>query len=144
MAIRPSPLLLLLILLLLLLLVFADAVALSVADPDPPSSSAPTPAPWTDPISRKLGRHEFVVPSPGIVHSSMSSSSAIDWNGEATVVTRAQSQDSLLLHHHKKVDKSVAGGGVILGGLGTTFLVAVFCYIRATRRHKAETTDAPA
>jgi hypothetical protein len=41
--------------------------------------------------------------------------------------------------HHHSVDKSVAGGGVILGGLATTFLVAVFCYIRATGRHKPET-----
>lgn len=39
-------------------------------------------------------------------------------------------------HHHSTVDRSVAGGGVILGGLATTFLVAVFCYIRATRKHK--------
>ncbi|CAN8270025.1 unnamed protein product [Cochlearia groenlandica] len=39
-------------------------------------------------------------------------------------------------HHHSTVDRSVAGGGVILGGLATVFLVAVFCYIRATRKHK--------
>ncbi|CAA7033613.1 unnamed protein product [Microthlaspi erraticum] len=39
-------------------------------------------------------------------------------------------------HHHLTVERSVAGGGVILGGLATTFLVAVFCYIRATRKHK--------
>lgn len=39
-------------------------------------------------------------------------------------------------HHHRSVDKSVAGGGVILGGLATTFLVVIGCYIRATRRHK--------
>ncbi|KAJ6922441.1 hypothetical protein NC652_016168 [Populus alba x Populus x berolinensis] len=42
---------------------------------------------------------------------------------------------------HHSVDKSVAGGGVILGGLATTFLVAVFCYIRASGRHKADTTS---
>ncbi|CAN1135090.1 hypothetical protein LINPERPRIM_LOCUS15734 [Linum perenne] len=42
-------------------------------------------------------------------------------------------------HHHHSVDKSVAGGGVILGGLATTFLVAIFCYIRATGRDKPET-----
>ncbi|KAL1193856.1 hypothetical protein V5N11_031982 [Cardamine amara subsp. amara] len=39
-------------------------------------------------------------------------------------------------HHHSTVERSVAGGGVILGGLATTFLVAVFCYIRATGKHK--------
>ncbi|XP_010543892.1 PREDICTED: uncharacterized protein LOC104816660 [Tarenaya hassleriana] len=44
-------------------------------------------------------------------------------------------------HHHSTVDRSVAGGGVILGGLATTFLVAVFCYIRATRKHSARNDD---
>ncbi|CAI0471188.1 unnamed protein product [Linum tenue] len=44
--------------------------------------------------------------------------------------------------HHRSVDKSVAGGGVILGGLATMFLLAVFCYIRATGRdHKSETSS---
>ncbi|CAN0926468.1 hypothetical protein LINGRAHAP2_LOCUS35360 [Linum grandiflorum] len=42
-------------------------------------------------------------------------------------------------HHHHSMDKSVAGGGVILGGLATTFLVAIFCYIRATGRDKPDT-----
>lgn len=42
-------------------------------------------------------------------------------------------------HHHKSVlEESVAGGGVILGGLATTFLVAIFCYIRATRRNSSQ------
>lgn len=34
--------------------------------------------------------------------------------------------------HHS--DKSVAGGGVIIGGLVTAVFAAVFCYIRVTRR----------
>lgn len=38
-------------------------------------------------------------------------------------------------HSQHSIDKSITGGGVILGGLATTFLVAVFCYIRATARH---------
>ncbi|KAH7866428.1 hypothetical protein Vadar_020245 [Vaccinium darrowii] len=41
---------------------------------------------------------------------------------------------------HHSIDKSVAGGGVILGGLATTFLVVVFRYIRATRRKNADST----
>ena len=45
-----------------------------------------------------------------------------------------------LLHHHHPFDKSIAGAGVILGGLATTFLVAVFCYVRATARHKPDNT----
>ncbi|KAK1377506.1 Copper ion transmembrane transporter [Heracleum sosnowskyi] len=41
-------------------------------------------------------------------------------------------------HHHESVlEESVAGGGVIVGGLATTFLVAIFCYIRATRRNSS-------
>ncbi|KAF7825612.1 hypothetical protein G2W53_016776 [Senna tora] len=43
-------------------------------------------------------------------------------------------------HHHHSFDRSMAAGGVIVGGLATAFMVAVFCYIRATRRFKAETT----
>ncbi|KAL4340937.1 hypothetical protein GQ457_08G019680 [Hibiscus cannabinus] len=42
---------------------------------------------------------------------------------------------------HHSMDKSVAGGGVILGGLATTFLVAVFCYIKATGRHKRQSDN---
>lgn len=33
-----------------------------------------------------------------------------------------------------KSDKSVAGGGVIIGGLVTAIFAAVFCYIRVTRK----------
>lgn len=36
--------------------------------------------------------------------------------------------------HHHSIDKSICGGGVILGGLATTFFVAIGCYIRVTRR----------
>ncbi|KAJ6745150.1 hypothetical protein OIU79_031324 [Salix purpurea] len=36
--------------------------------------------------------------------------------------------------HHSPSDKSVAGGGVILGGLVTAIFAAVFCYIRVTRK----------
>ncbi|XVF08183.1 hypothetical protein REPUB_Repub06bG0204100 [Reevesia pubescens] len=57
-------------------------------------------------------------------------------NGENVSV---EGQTIHLQNHHHSTDKSVAGGGVILGGLATTFLVAVFCYIRATGRHKSET-----
>ncbi|KAJ3670332.1 hypothetical protein LUZ60_010656 [Juncus effusus] len=39
--------------------------------------------------------------------------------------------------HHKPFDKSFAGGKVILGGVFAAILVAVFCYIRITRRSKS-------
>lgn len=35
---------------------------------------------------------------------------------------------------HRSTDKSVAGGGVIIGGLVTAFFASVFCYIRVTRK----------
>ncbi|KAH9792952.1 hypothetical protein KPL71_004359 [Citrus sinensis] len=42
-------------------------------------------------------------------------------------------------HHQHHSDKSVAGGGVIIGGLVTAIFAAVFCYIRVTRkRHGAD------
>ncbi|RZC29359.1 hypothetical protein D0Y65_001080 [Glycine soja] len=49
-------------------------------------------------------------------------------------------QVHLSKQRHHSFDKSRAGAGVILVGLATTFLVSVFCYIRATRRNKLETT----
>ncbi|KAL1555564.1 hypothetical protein AAHA92_11282 [Salvia divinorum] len=36
--------------------------------------------------------------------------------------------------HHHSSDGSVAGGGVIIGGLVTVTFAAVYCYIRVTRR----------
>ncbi|CAI0550387.1 unnamed protein product [Linum tenue] len=38
----------------------------------------------------------------------------------------------------KHIDKSVAGGGVIIGGLLTAVCMAVFCYIRVTRKRDDE------
>lgn len=40
--------------------------------------------------------------------------------------------------HHKAFDKSIAGGEIILGGLATAILAAVFCYIRVTRQRVEE------
>ncbi|KAJ7948217.1 putative Transmembrane protein [Quillaja saponaria] len=37
---------------------------------------------------------------------------------------------------HHSSDKSVAGGGVIIGGLVTAIFAAVFCYIRVTRKRQ--------
>ncbi|CAN7117233.1 hypothetical protein BRARA_C03280 [Brassica rapa] len=75
------------------------------------------------PVARKFGAHDWPreeAEAPEISHS------------EATVRRG---------HHHSTVDRSVAGGGVILGGLATTFLVVVFCYLRATRKHKPNFAD---
>ncbi|WJX43824.1 hypothetical protein P8452_30876 [Trifolium repens] len=42
------------------------------------------------------------------------------------------------LGKHHSADKSVAGGGVIIGGLVTAIFAAVFCYIRVTRKRDTD------
>ncbi|KAK7257502.1 hypothetical protein RIF29_31525 [Crotalaria pallida] len=48
----------------------------------------------------------------------------------------AEAPQSRRLGKHHSTDKSVAGGGVIIGGLVTAIFAAVFCYIRVTRKTK--------
>lgn len=45
-----------------------------------------------------------------------------------------ESNNILKMRHHHNADKSVAGGGVIIGGLVTAIFAAVYCYIRVTRK----------
>ncbi|KAB1224216.1 hypothetical protein CJ030_MR2G013758 [Morella rubra] len=128
-----------------------------------PSSNPSAPSPINtggtlyraeEPAIRKLGKHQpevkesYSAPdlspteAPEKMFSRKDTSSSIEIapiepNDEEKGSNRWQG--ILLRKHHHSIDKSIAGGGVILGGLATTFSVAVFCYIRATGRHKAET-----
>ncbi|KAL5072996.1 hypothetical protein RYX36_011980 [Vicia faba] len=104
-----------------------------------PSSNAPSQSPFSQranevepSIGRKLGKHQYISPSPSPFEGSILSH-------EKTSVLDSQSHFHLVKQHHS-FDKSIAGGGVILGGLATTFLVVVYCYIRATSKHKLDTT----
>ncbi|KAL8036671.1 hypothetical protein ABFX02_12G173500 [Erythranthe guttata] len=83
-------------------------------------------------ISRKLGNN-FITTLKKL--STAEAPQAVEESGPSAAA--AQEEQMLKINHHG-VDKSIAGGGVILGGLATTFLVAVFCYIRATGRKNAE------
>ncbi|KAJ0089402.1 hypothetical protein Patl1_31771 [Pistacia atlantica] len=108
---------------------------------NPPAQS---PSSSQTPSIRKLGKHQSEAgfsPSeaPEAAKESGNSSdkkASNESNKEENL--RVEGQKIHLKNNHHSVDKSVAGGGVILGGLATTFLVAVFCYIRATGRHKAD------
>ncbi|XP_014515531.1 uncharacterized protein LOC106773346 [Vigna radiata var. radiata] len=110
-------------------------------------------------IGRKLGKHQRNEirssdtrnPAPSEapkseknVHSgsegSIPSNERTSIEAENGVLGSHHGQIHLTRQHHHSFDKSIAGAGVILGGLATTFLVSVFCYIRATERNKIETT----
>lgn len=49
----------------------------------------------------------------------------------------AEAPESIEREHHHS-DKSVAGGGVIIGGLVTAIFAVVYCYIRVTRKRDDE------
>ncbi|PON90778.1 hypothetical protein TorRG33x02_134160 [Trema orientale] len=134
-------------------LVQAQAMVQSSSEP---LSNSPAPSPYEakTPMNRKLGNHQpEVTKSSNVPAPGPSKGKAPQKEGKAqpskesglhqTPLGQMVEQNAGIhvqnVHvskHHKSIDKSVAGGGVILGGLATTFLVAVFCYIRATGRHK--------
>lgn len=114
---------------------------ISVQSISSPSSNAPSQSPISSQrtnekessIGRKFGKHQhdpiITAPSPSPLEGSILShqkTSILDSQGHIHLVNH---------HHHHPFDKSMAGGGVILGGLATTFLVAVYCYIKATSKH---------
>ncbi|XP_034694945.1 uncharacterized protein LOC117921222 [Vitis riparia] len=111
------------------------------------------------PVIRKLGRHHSrLVRSAGApafspsrapgsedkqystkeMGSSSDQTAAIEPKNEENKIV--EGEKALVKKQHHSMDKSIAGGGVILGGLATTFLVAVFCYIRATGRKNSDST----
>ncbi|CAI9766245.1 unnamed protein product [Fraxinus pennsylvanica] len=97
--------------------------------------------------ARKLGKHRHTilksVAAPSLSPSelpktkeNMPFSREVSSSGQENGTS--QVEEIKISHRHHSFDKSVAGGGVILGGLATAFLVAVFCYIRVTGRKNAD------
>ncbi|KAL9995028.1 hypothetical protein Hdeb2414_s0846g00953551 [Helianthus debilis subsp. tardiflorus] len=85
------------------------------------------------PKIRKLGKHHVIKSEPPTTRPSS--------DHEENSGSMVEEEDGMYLekhhhHHHRSdsVDKSIAGGGVILGGLVMAFVVSIVCYIRATRR----------
>lgn len=60
-----------------------------------------------------------------------------DEESEAAAEGPAEWENRKIVKHHSS-DKSVAGGGVIIGGLVTAIFAAVYCYIRVTRRRHSD------
>ncbi|WCJ28374.1 hypothetical protein M5689_010075 [Euphorbia peplus] len=117
----------------LLLLIFLEAfVCFSAATDSPAAAPISGNGLSYESLPRKLGNfHNQVSAAP---NGSPIAAPEDEKKADGINIT----EGLLKKHQHRGVDKSVAGGGVILGGLATTFLVAVFCYIRATARHKAD------
>ncbi|CAI8616060.1 unnamed protein product [Vicia faba] len=70
--------------------------------------------------------------------SGATSDSASDDNGESYSKV-AEAPNIRRMGKHHSTDKSVAGGGVIIGGLVTAIFAAVFSYIRVTRKRDRDT-----
>lgn len=98
-------------------------------------SETPTPMPGLNPLEVKKFNKEVQLSdqkSEKIVdHASLKEEgeSKVE-DAEAPIIRR--------LGKHHSTDKSVAGGGVILGGLVTATFAAVFCYIRVTRKRNSD------
>ncbi|KAK9668750.1 hypothetical protein RND81_13G083800 [Saponaria officinalis] len=97
-----------------------------------------------EPKVRKFGDHHKNAPSQSpytAPESPTAETEMTSWD-KTTLGAPKSSMDhssSEAVHLKKEIhhpfDKSVAGGGVIIGGLATTFLVAVISYIRATKKN---------
>ncbi|KAI6697451.1 hypothetical protein NL676_017570 [Syzygium grande] len=87
--------------------------------------------------SRKLVTEAAAEPAPSVAEASehKEESPAVSAAAaEAPAGTEAAAAAAAAATKHRSTDKSVAGGGVIIGGLVTAFFAAVFCYIRVTRK----------
>ncbi|KAL1823839.1 hypothetical protein ACET3Z_010617 [Daucus carota] len=103
------------------------------------SSDSNLQKPAESPASRKLGKHsnELIKSSADAPHVSPSEEPTIK---AQQVHSNKEIYMKKPLLHHRSGAKSVAGGGVILGSLATTFSIAILLYIRATRRNSANQT----
>lgn len=79
-------------------------------------------------LSAQESRTERSAADPPVPGGRESSSEGKREAGEAGAPESLETAE----HHHS--DKSVAGGGVIIGGLVTAIFAAVYCYIRVTRK----------
>lgn len=145
--------------LLFLITVHAFVIFSKASETDHTSSETnvlPTSSNAEAPTARRLGKHrnkrntaKFLSEAPYVSPVSLpqTKDDHEDSNKENKVTSHqdpriAPTWDIGAEKHHQHrgsvLEESVAGGGVIVGGLATTFLVAIFCYIRATRRNSSK------
>ncbi|KAJ8749290.1 hypothetical protein K2173_018771 [Erythroxylum novogranatense] len=80
-------------------------------------------------VMEQTGTVAGVTEPPALSPSQSSWSREVENEAEAPAIRR--------LGKHHSSDKSVAGGGVIIGGLVTAIFAAVFAYIRVTKKRDA-------
>ncbi|CAN4103427.1 unnamed protein product [Withania somnifera] len=81
-------------------------------------------------LSTRSAENNIVDPPADV--SEKSSIESENENGKGPSSTEEAPESMETKHHHP--DKSVAGGGVIVGGLVTAIFTVVYCYIRVTRK----------
>lgn len=81
--------------------------------------------------SRKLVTEAAAEPASSVAEASEDKKQSPTAAAEAPVGAETA---ATTVTKHRSSDKSVAGGGVIIGGLVTAIFATVFCYIRVTRK----------
>ncbi|KAK7261031.1 hypothetical protein RIF29_27334 [Crotalaria pallida] len=81
--------------------------------------------------------NKIAVDQPVNSGSNNTNSTSSSLEESKTELAAAEGPNYRRLGNHHSTDKSVAGGGVIIGGLVTATFAAVFCYIRVTRKRES-------
>lgn len=104
----------------------------SPAEPDPLLSSLRSRALLQNPELEKS-----IADPPSEKGAPSSEAKANDDDDEGAAEAPGEWESRKIGKHHSS-DKSVAGGGVIIGGLVTAIFAAVYCYIRVTRKRRVD------
>ncbi|KAK4437317.1 hypothetical protein Salat_0065600 [Sesamum alatum] len=103
-----------------------------------PTTSQPVPPNLRSRALLQNSEPEKSIADPPAEKEPPSSATKADDDESETEAEAPTESESRKMGKHRSSDKSVAGGGVIIGGLVTAIFAAVCCYIRVTRRRPAE------
>ncbi|KAJ8628097.1 hypothetical protein MRB53_021404 [Persea americana] len=105
------------------------------------SSSLASATGWFEPspmVRIYPGPKGLIGSDPPATHGSMSQESWDEPESAEAPEIRRLGQHHL---HHHSTDKSIAGAGLILGGLVTAIFAVIICYIRVTKRKNGVCRD---